>query len=184
MVTATRDEIDVKTLNTPELLELFLRLETPAVDEMNGEYAATTLRMDSLLARTSFLSFSNPFWPGMWKAKGFRPIDLTVGRGYNLFMRLGKPVQRFPMLTRIAPSRYDGKPSYHLVYDAYRSVCGAVHMVDEIRRLKPGEYLGFGTCGVIEAQRRIVYPFLLNGPIASYRGDGYSKLADVKESKG
>ena len=182
MVAATRDEADVKALNTPDLLKLFLTLETPTLDEMNGEYAATVPGRTSLLVKTSFLSFSNPLWPGMWKGKGFRPLDAEVGRGYNFFVHLGRPVQRFPMLTRIAPSRYDGKPAYQLVYSAYRSVCGALRMVDEIRRLKPGEYLGFGTGGMIEAQRRIVYPFFLQGPIAPYRGDSYCNLADVKES--
>ena len=182
MVAAIGEVADIKTLNTQELLELFLTLEAPTLDEMNGEYAATAPRMTSLLVKTSFLSFSNPVWPGMWKGKGFRPLDAEVGRGYNLFVLLGRPVQRFPMLTRLAPSRYDDKPAYQLVYSAYRSLCGALQMVDEIRRLKPGEYLGVGTCGVIEAQRRIVYPFFLQGPIAPYRGDSYCNLADVKES--
>lgn len=69
------------------------------------------------------------------------------------------------------PSRFDGKPSYQLVYRAYYSVPAMIHMVDEVRCLEPGVYVGIGTYGLIEAQRRILYPFLVTGPTETYRGD-------------
>jgi hypothetical protein len=75
------------------------------------------------------------------------------------------------MATLVAPSRFDGRPAFQLVYRAYRSTCGAVHMVDEVRRIRPGAYLLIGTMGILEAQRRVPVPCLLTGPVAEYRGD-------------
>lgn len=75
------------------------------------------------------------------------------------------------MCTLIAPSRFDGRPAYQLVYRSYHSICGFVHMVDEVRRLDKGRYLGIGTIGFTDAQRRVPLPFLLSGPIAAYDRD-------------
>jgi hypothetical protein len=64
-----------------------------------------------------------------------------------------------------------GRPSYQLVYRAFRSYCGFLHMVDEVRRLDERNYLCIGTLGFTQAARRIACPFLLTGPIAPYYGD-------------
>ena len=106
-----------------------------------------------------------------WLCKAFRPVDADSGRGYNTFDERGKVVQRYPMKTLVAPSRFDGKPAYQLIYRHYHSLCGSVHMVDEVRRVAPGLYLGLGTYGPTPALRRIPYPFVLIGPQADYRGD-------------
>ena len=159
-------------LGCRELMALFATLDAPPLAEMNGEYAA------SLLAQPSFLAgligratVNNPVMPGRWLCKAFRPVSDELGRGYNGFAQLGRTVSRFPMQTLMAPSRYDGRPAYHLVYRAYRSMCGDIHMVDEVRRVAPGLYLGIGTWGFSDRQRRIPLPFVLEGPVAPYRGD-------------
>lgn len=92
-------------------------------------------------------------------------------RGYNLLRHFGRVAQRFPMVTVIAPSRYDGRPALQLVYRAFKSACGSFHMVDEVRRLEAGHYLGIGATGFSDAQRRVLRPFLMTGPVAPYRGD-------------
>jgi hypothetical protein len=162
----------LKRLSTAELLALFKTLEAPAIAEMDGEFAACLLQQPSLLA-TVFgnLGINNPVTPGYWQCKAFRPVGADEGRGYNSFNHLGRSVQRFPMQTLIAPSRYDGRPAYQLVYRAFHSACGDIHMVDEVRRVSAGIYLGIGTWGFTAAQRRIPLPFLLTGPDAPYRGD-------------
>ena len=155
-----------------ELMELFKTLKAPALSEMQGEYTASLLRQPSLFATIAGkVSVSNPILPGRWLCKSFRPVDEKTGRGYNTFNHLGRVVQRFPMQTLIAPSRYDGKPAYQLVYRAYESLCGDIHMVDEVRRLSRTAYLGIGTWGFTKTQRRIALPFLLTGPVSAYRGD-------------
>jgi len=40
-----------------------------------------------------------------------------------------------------------------------------------MRSAEKGVYLGIGTCGFTEAQRMIPRPFLLTGPVSTYRRD-------------
>lgn len=160
----------LEQLSVEQLLALFRTLAPPTIDEMHGEYAAKLLRQPSLLATLAGqCSVSNPLMP--WLCKAFRPVGTENGRGYNTFRLLGRVVQRFPMQTLIAPSRYDGQPAYQLVYRAYHSFCGDIHMVDEIRCIAPNLYLGIGTWGFTDKQRQVALPFLLEGPVAPYRGD-------------
>ncbi len=163
---------DVRAMSHRDLFDLFQTLEAPALAEMNGEYTATLLRQPSRVADVlGRLVLANPFAGGRWLTKSFRPVSGERGRGYNTFDYLGRTVQRYPMLTLVAASRYDRKPAFQLVYHAYRSLCGDIHMVDEVRRLTKDSYLGIGTWGFTHAQRQIPLPFLLEGPVAAYRGD-------------
>lgn len=156
--------------STDELLSLFATLEAPALEEMSGEYAARLLAQPSWLATLSGrIVLSNPF--RSWLCKAFRPVNARSGRGYNSFLQGGGVVQSDPMLTLMAASRFDGRPAYTLVYRHFHSACASLHMVDEVRRVAPGLYLGIGTYGFTDAQRRIPYPFILEGPVAPYRGD-------------
>ncbi|AXI03667.1 hypothetical protein [Aquirhabdus parva] len=161
---------ELKKLTTEELVALFKSLPSPSITEMDGEFAACLLQQPSSLSRLfGHISVANPLMP--WLCKAFRPVDAESGRGYNTFSLLGKVVQRFPMQTVIAPSRYDGNPAYTLVYHLYHSMCGDIHMVDEVRKVADGVYLGIGTWGFTRAQRQIPLPFLLEGPIGVYRKD-------------
>lgn len=163
---------DLAALDARQLLELFTTLESPTLDEMNGEYDAAMLSPVSFLATIWWpASLYNPIWPGRWRGKAFRPVNESVGRGYNLFRHFGRVVQRFPMRTEIVASRYDGRPAFQLDYRAYRSVCGTTNMIDEVRRVRPGVYLLMGTFGFTQEQRRAANPFVLTGPVAPYRGD-------------
>lgn len=160
----------VKKLSVDELHALFATLDAPSIAEMNGEYAASLLRQPSVIAAVSgWATVVNPLMP--WLCKSFRPVDAETGRGYNTFKRFGRVIQMFPMQTMMAPSRYDGKPAYTLVYRAYHSLCGDINMVDEVRRLGDGLYLGIGTWGFTERQRRVALPFLLKQTPDAYRGD-------------
>jgi len=160
----------LRALSTPQLLAQFATLEVPDIGEMQGEYAASLLAQPSSLAHVAGqATLYNPL--RRWLCKAFRPVDDKTGRGYNTFVQGGRIVQCYPMLTMIAPSRFDGRPAYQLVYRHFHSTCGSIHMVDEVRRLAPDLYLGIGTYGFTDAQRRIAYPFLLKGPQAPYRGD-------------
>jgi hypothetical protein len=180
----------VKRLSTGELMALFTTLEAPSIAEMNGEFAACMLRYPSRLAAAlDYLGAYNPV-TGYWLCKAFRPASADEGRGYNSFRHRGRSVQRSPMVTLLAASRYDGRRAYQLVYRAYHSACGNIHMVDEIRRVAPGVYLGIGTWGLTDAQRRFPRPFLLTGPVAAYRGDigkprrGFRLAAEIPALQG
>ncbi len=162
----------LRRLPTADLMALFRTLDAPALAEMDGEFAAELLKQPSLAATLAgYAAVYNPLLAGMWLCKAFRPVSTTEGRGYNTFRHRHRVVQRFPMQTLIAPSRYDNRPAYTLVYRAYRSLCGDIHMVDEVRKVADGLYLGIGTWGLTESQRRIPLPFLLTGPQAPVRAD-------------
>jgi hypothetical protein len=134
--------------------------------EMNGEYRGEQLRSSGVISTVIATLFTNnPLLFGKWLSKSFRPVDDTCGRGYNSLMHRGRVTRQGPMRTLIAPSRFDGRSAYQLVYRAYHSICGFVHMVDEVRRLDAGKYLGIGTIGFTDAQRRVPLPFLLTGPL-------------------
>ncbi|MEV0360812.1 hypothetical protein AB0H71_32620 [Nocardia sp. NPDC050697] len=161
---------ELRRLDTGGLLARFRNLQAPAISEIDGEYSAGLLAQPNLFAVVSGrAAVANPLGP--WLCKGFRPVDEDSGRGYNTFDEFGRIRQRYPMRTQLAPSRYDGAPAYTLIYRAYSSMCGAIHMVDEVRRAAPGVYLGIGTWGFTDAQRRVPRPFLLTGPVGAYRGD-------------
>lgn len=161
---------DLLRLSTNELLQLFATLEAPEIQEMQGDYRASLLKQPNLLAKAfGWMAVANPI--RSWQSKAFRPVDDETGRGYNTFLQGGKVVQHYPMLTLLAPSRFDGRPAYQLVYRHFESLCGDVNMVDEVRRVGPGLYLGIGTWGFSKGQRRIPLPFVLEGPVAPYQGD-------------
>ena len=160
---------ELRRMPASALLQLFKQLPAPSMEEMHGEYKASMLKQPNPLATLSGLALENPLLP--WQCKAFRPVDAQQGRGYNTFLLAGKTIQLYPMQTLLAPSRYDGRPAYQLVYRQFHSLCADMYMVDEVRRVSPGVYLGIGTWGYTDKQRRIAYPFLLQGPVADYRGD-------------
>lgn len=169
-MTKARSKADLEQCSTSELLHLFATLEAPTMQEMQGEYKASLLAQPNWLAKISGrFAVANPL--NRWQCKGFRSVDNSTGRGYNTFLQGRRLVQRYPMLTLLAASRFDGQPAYQLVYRHFESACGDVNMVDEVRRVAPGLYLGIGTWGFTKGQRQIPLPFVLEGPVAPYRGD-------------
>lgn len=155
---------------TSELVELFSELDAPSLEVMNGDYSSELLRQPTTTATVlGRATVNRPLW--RWRSKGFRPVDARTGRGYNSFHVGARIVQRYPMQTRLGPSRFDGRPAYHLLYPAFRSACGAIGMVDELRVAADGVFLGIGTWGFSDAQRHVPLPFLLLDTGESYLGD-------------
>ncbi|WP_338761015.1 hypothetical protein V7968_32835 [Nocardia vulneris] len=153
-----------------EIIEKFRSLEAPQISELDGEYVRTMVHADSRLVEfVARLGVSVPIHH--WHAKAFRPETATQGIGYNAMTVLGRPTRLYPMRTLVAPSRYDARPAFQLVYGAFRSPLGALRAVDELRTLSPGVYLGLGHLGLTARQRKVPIAFVLEGPIAQYRGD-------------
>jgi hypothetical protein len=160
----------LRRLSPAALQALFATLNAPNLNEMDGEYRAELLAQPyGVVGQLGKLFLDNPIQT--WLCKAFRPIDAYYGRGYNTFLQHGEVVQRYPMLTTIAASRYDGKPAYTLIYRYFHSTCGVIHMVDEVRQIMPDLYLGMGTYGFSHAQRQIAWPFLLEKTDTAYRQD-------------
>ena len=172
-VSTTGHALAVEDLSPAEAVELFKTLPAPTMDEMNGEFSGEMLSFPTLYTRVFWTVASrNPFYPGVWQGKSFRQTGTNEGRGYNTVWRLiGGKVDMWPMLTRIGPSYFDGKPSFLLVYRAFDSYAGEIHMLDEVRRLPDGRYLGIGRTGTTPDERRLPMPFLLKARIGDYRQD-------------
>tara|TARA_R100000322_G_scaffold61485_3_gene38208 strand:- start:641 stop:1243 length:603 start_codon:yes stop_codon:yes gene_type:complete len=183
--TSSLRESDLMAMSVSELMKVFEGSPSPTMQQMDGEFAARLLAQPGKLAQfIGEVTINNPLMPGRWLCKAFRPVSDKVGRGYNSFAHLGRTVQRFPMETLIAPSRYDGRPAYTLVYGAFWSMCGAINMVDEVRQVGADLYLGIGTWGFTDAQRRVPLPFVLRGPVSPYvRHTGTRKKTfDVRQA--
>jgi hypothetical protein len=174
--------LDLREASSFELLSLFRDLPSPDIEEMHGDYDATLLQQPSLAADINgFFAVGLPFSP--WLSKGFRPVNDSEGRGYNSFRQFGKVVQRYPMRTTIAASRYDGRDSYTLMYRAYRSTCGLINMVDEVRRVDNGFYLAIGTWGFSRRQRQLPLPFALRSTDRPYLGDVGTPISSFEPSE-
>jgi len=165
--------VDVEDLSPAEAVELFKTLPAPSMEEMNGEFSGEMLSFPPWYSRVLWgIATNNPIFLGVWQGKSFRQTGTNEGRGYNTVWRLivGK-VDMWPMLTKIGPSYFDGKPSFQLIYRAFDHYAGDIHMVDEVRRLPDGRYLGIGRIGSTTEERAHPKPFLLKARIGDYRQD-------------
>ena len=166
---------DLTDMIQEELLEYFKTLEAPTIEEMDGEYHTTKLGYHGIRDYLEWrLTCDNPLMNSEWLGKAFHPTGDGMGRGYNLFRKLGgKLTQVYPMRTVIGPSRYDGKPVYTLVYSAFPFTgTWLVQMVDELRKVGDGTYLLIGTYrGVFKGAKMRPHFWLVEGPYRAYRGD-------------
>ena len=70
--------------------------------------------------------------------------------------------------THLRPSKIDGKPSLHIHYETYNADDRVLSsIVDELRKVKDGLYLGLGYAGE-SGHRRVLWPFMLEGPAAPF----------------
>ncbi len=154
-----------------EVMKLFVTLPPPEFSEMNGEYNATIMDHGSFFANmASSLMIGTPLLEGMWLCKCFKPTSETEGWGYNSFRKSGRIIRKYPMATSITKSRYDGRDIFQLYYPGYQSTLGSINMVDEIRKVNDGLYLGVGTWGFSRKQRMTPLPFTLSGPPDPFMG--------------
>ncbi len=164
---------DLLDATKEELMELFKSLPAPTMEEMHGEFYARMVGKRTFRELLTWqFEMQNNLTNGTWIGKAFRQVDEKTGRGYNIFRRANdKIVHNYPMKTMIAPSRYDGKPAFTLIYRAFHSKYGFVHMVDEVRKLGAGQYLLIGTYGLTKKSRMIPDFNILEGPRRPYEGD-------------
>ncbi len=177
-------------------MELFSRLDAPAMSEMRGEYRAALLDsgpvINILLAKL-YLYFT---W-GTWQHKAFEPLGEAHGHGYNTFVttqprlyencflatfmkilsmarslfRLHSP-QRLACImlnrTSMVSSVFDGHPSFQLSYREYNTFYTST-MTDEVRKVNDRLYLGIGRL-TITLGRFNPMPFVLIGPPDAWVG--------------
>jgi hypothetical protein len=160
---------DLIQMRRDELIGLFLTLDAPLFSEMRGEYRGTVL------------DFGGGFWSrlliwaglnagGDWIAKAFVPTGENEGHGYNCFRQRTKGIARKdPMKTYVASSALDDKAAFYVDYRPYATSKVGV-MVDEVRKVADGLYLGVSRFANAKKPEKRLYPFLLEGPAAEFVG--------------
>lgn len=123
-----------------ELLARYASLPAPTPGELVGEFgSAFPIDRDAPVRR--FFAASGR---GDWIGKAYRadPHDPARGEGLNLWGAADRITRSERFAWRIGPSAIDGRPALVMTYAAYRNLCGAVGLVDEIRRLDDRLFLG------------------------------------------
>ena len=164
---------DLKALKQRELMELFLELPCPSLEEMKGEFRGDLLDLGAfpfLKEIFAYFALRSDFVNGKWLGKGFTTISDSEGHGYNRYSKLGKDRYILPMKTRIARSVFDGQDCFELDYTAYWSRASLINMIDEVRKVNDDLYLGIGLWGYPPKQRRIPFFFSLSGPRGPFAG--------------
>lgn len=170
----TRDR--VAALSREEALALFRTLKAPMPDEMNGEF-------DGLVPeyiREEWLAFVTDSGNGQWLGKAYRPevFERWPGHGYNIFETCDGVTRQMNFAWAIAPSTFDGAPSLIMYYSAFRHWAGENDLVDEIRKIDDGLYLGVYHTRVAVprftprqgASRSEPEVFILAGPVRGWVG--------------
>lgn len=82
---------------------------------------------------------ASPSFP--WEGKSFKSQNNDLGEGINRVKLLGKR-RWFPFRTRFEPSFLDGQPTFVLDYSGPGNPPFIRSIVDEVREVAPGLYMG------------------------------------------
>ena len=148
--TAVLDLDALRQMTYAELDALYRSARCPnAISELNGDTRGAMLAWR--FPRTGPIAWwlrtygSSSAFP--WEGKSFQsevdtsPANRDQGRGINRVNFFGKR-RWFPFKTRFAPSFLDGKPAFQLDYSGPANPPFIRSIVDEIREIAPGLYLG------------------------------------------
>lgn len=143
----------------------------PAADmaELNGHYQGIVPNAGDpeRQARTSGFMYDEESPRGYWLGKAYRPLTETEGEGYNRWRFPDRTIVRNGRFaTRTGPSLIDRQPSYIMDYSAFNDTT----LVDEIRKLDEGVYLGVGTTATEDGGRSAPGHFALVGPTDEWVG--------------
>ncbi len=168
-------EEKIMSLTRDEVLELWGKC--PAVDmaELYGEFNGLIPNAGNEVAQkaTAKVMYNEEGPLGYWLGKAYTPLSHTSGDGYNRWRRPGGNVDRdMRFSTEIGDSLIDGKPALMMYYGAYHHQFipeGQENtLVDEIRKLADGFYLGVGTTETKDGSRSAPGHFVLVGPVGKY----------------
>lgn len=165
----------IRMMPIEKVVALYRTLKAPPFAAMHGEYAAALTHQGSRFHELT--GFAGVNWYGRWLCKAFEPLGPSHGHGYNAFLTRRGVARRLRMRTCLGPSKLPGDAgdAFHLQYAPFNDfstggLAGAyVHtMFDEVRQVRPGLYLGIGRLGFTRAERSILRPFTLEGPVGPF----------------
>ena len=163
-------------LSREELLALWSDAPAAEMAELNGEYEGLVPNAGDpeAEARTAEVMYNENSAIGYWLGKAYTPLTATTGDGYNRWRRAGGKVERrIRFATEMGPSLIDGKPALLMYYGAYVRADGSQPrstLVDEIRKLADGVYLGMGTVETEDGSRSRPGHFAMIGPVGEWVG--------------
>jgi hypothetical protein len=91
-----------------------------------------------------------------WKGKSFQSLDERQGEGINRISLLGTR-QWFPFGTHFGKSFLDGKPTFVLDYSRRPNPPLIKQIVDEVREVAPGLYMGPAALNIGGRPRHILF---------------------------
>jgi hypothetical protein len=138
------DLAELRSLSFAELEALYRAGKRPAtIGDLDGDAVGAMLawrapRRGPLAWWLRTFGASSAF---PWQGKSFRSHTKESGEGINRVTFFGKR-RWFPFQTRFEPSFLDGKPAFRLDYSGPANPPFIRSIVDEVREVTPGLYLG------------------------------------------
>jgi hypothetical protein len=172
----------MREFSREDVLDIWKTLPAPEPEELNGEYAGQVHDGGDLELRKLRDAFfhDEASERGFWVGKTYATKADGTGEGYNSWRRSGGHVNRhLRFATEIAPSHLDGRPALIMYYGRFNNYAGDLELIDEIRRLDDGAYLGIYTANETVAGFSMVKPgntrsepdiFGLSGPVGPWVG--------------
>ncbi|HEY2900346.1 MAG TPA: hypothetical protein VGL59_07210 [Polyangia bacterium] len=164
---------DLAALTATQLQDIYQAAATPTIAEVAGDLRGRMLAFNfrnlglgrGLLARLLRAFAAWRFFP--WRGKSFKTLGADHGEGINRVFGFGdsKPRQWFRFETKIGPSRAGDFDAFHLDYDNAGNPFYIRAIKDEIRRVRPGLYLGQAYL-LTKKRARLVLYFGLSAPPA------------------
>ena len=156
-------------LDAESTLALWKTLPPVDMAELNGHYQGVIPNADDTERQgsTGNFMYDEDSVRGYWLGKAYRPLTETEGEGYNRWRFADRSIVRNGRFaTHMGPSLIDGNPSYIMDYGAFNDTT----LVDEIRKLDEGVYLGVGTTAREDGSRSAPGHFALVGPTDEWVG--------------
>ena len=172
----TWTEEKIMALTSKEVLELWKQAPAVEMAELCGEYNGLIPNAGDEKAQkgTAAVMYNENSATGYWLGKAFSPLSHSKGDGYNRYRRPDGTIHRFMRFgTEMGTSLIDGKPALMMYYGAYqlKILQGRENtLVDEIRKLADGVYLGVGTAKLPDGKRSQPGHFVLMGPVSQWVG--------------
>ena len=156
-------------LDHESTVALWKTLPAAGMAELDGHYQGIVPNAGDheRQVRTSGFMYNEDSVRGYWLGKAYRALTETEGEGYNRWRFAdGTIVRNGRFATRLGASLIDGQPSYIMDYSAFNDTT----LVDEIRKLDEGVYLGVGTTATEDGERSVPGHFALVGPTDEWVG--------------
>ena len=158
-------------LTREEVIDLWKQLSPPPFDELDGEYMGHAFNGGNEEARKRIADsmYNEDVGSGSWIGKAYKPITESTGEGYNHWRKNGT-VRDLRFGTHLGTSLIDGRPSFVMTYGSFNNGAGGRDLVDEIRKLDTGLYVGLATTKQDDGSRTQPGFFALTGPIGPWTG--------------